>query len=129
MEQHQTHTHPETPEPIVNTPNRNNNRPQRNITYTSNTDEIRIPLPSYGHGSTRRARFAFGRVTTQQARTNTANQFRTVEETAETTIAEEPEPAPEEEFPGFEFPEQHLEPEEEEDIFAGDENPTLNDCA
>ena len=67
----------------------------------------------------------------RKARTNTANQFRTPEEiteTTETTITEET--IPEEEFDGFEFPEQHLEPEEEEeDIFAGDENPTLNDCA
>ena len=35
-------------------------------------DKIQIPLPSYGYGATRRSRFAFGRITTAQARANTA---------------------------------------------------------
>ena len=88
----------------------------------TSTDEIRIPLPSYGYGSTRRARFAFGSITPTQARTNTANPFRTQDESIETPIAEE-EP-PEE----LEFAEPFEQPEEE-DIFAGDENPTANYCA
>ena len=116
------HTHPEKPEPKANTPTRNNNRPQRVTTHTTSTDEIRIPLPSYGYGSTRRARFAFGRITPTQARTNTANQFRTQDESIETSIAEEEPP----EEP--ETAEPYNEPEEE-DIFAGDENPTANDRA
>ena len=34
-----------------------------------------IPLPSYGYGAVPRSRFAFGRITATQARTNTANQL------------------------------------------------------
>jgi ribonuclease HI len=35
-------------------------------------DRIQIPKPTYGQGANRRARFAFGKITTEQAKQNTA---------------------------------------------------------
>ena len=84
---------------------------------TRNPNEIIIPLPSYSYGASRRAIFAFGRITAPQARTNTAEHVRqimpdtaqdpwdTVEETSETT-------------------DQHF----QEHTFQNDENPNANDC-
>ena len=49
-------------------------------TFTRHRDEIHIPKPSYGYGSTLRSKFAFGKVTNSQARKNTADQNRDIEE-------------------------------------------------
>ena len=43
---------------------------------TQEKDKIQIPIPSYGYGATRRSRFAFGRITAHQARTNTAKHIK-----------------------------------------------------
>jgi ribonuclease HI len=70
---------------------------------------IRIPTPAYGSGATRRSRFAFGNVSTQQARENTnLNIVHMQLETAAET------PVQEDDF---------------EDQFQWDEPPTMNDCA
>ena len=91
---------------------------------TQNRDHIAIPTPSYSYGAVRRSRFAFGRITSSQARRNTALQFRT--EPVTTPI--EPEVQAEdmlEQFPDI------VEEEEqsEEDLFQFDENPNQEDCA
>ena len=46
------------------------------IMINQSNDVIRIPLPNYQYGATRRQRFAFGQVNALQARKNTAEQLR-----------------------------------------------------
>ena len=77
----------------------------------TNPNEIRIPLPVYQYGACRRARFAFGRITASQARTNTAEHFR----------MQNPDPGPTTEETERDF--------EEEDIFHHEDIPDSNDCA
>ena len=78
-------------------------------------DIIRITLPKYSYGADRRARFAFGRITSAQARANTMIQRNAQIET--TTKALETRELPFEEI------------EEEENIFFAEEEPNRNDCA
>ena len=127
MEHNQTHTHPEIPREPDSTSRPHNNPTQRRTLITAPIEEITIPLPTYGYGAIRRARFAFGRITQAQARTNTANQFRQ-QLSVDTTNQEEPEP--EEDLADTEthFPED-TEEEEEENIFLNDVVPTTNECA
>jgi hypothetical protein len=86
-------------------------------------EQVQIPLPSYGQGATRRSRFAFGRITQQQARRNTALQLRT--ETNENLL--NPEEPPEE--VDNEPPQVAEEELFEEDFFQEDELPSKDDCA
>jgi len=81
---------------------------------TQEKDKIQIPIPSYGYGATRRSRFAFGRITANQARTNTAKHYKP------NTL--------EEEHPNEDTFQEHTEPEEEY-FFINDEEPNTNDCA
>ena len=84
---------------------------------TREQERIQIPIPSYGYGATRRSRFAFGRITTLQARTNTARHFRP--STPEENLEE-----------NDDNPYTNVEPEpEEEDLFINEEVPDKDDCA
>ena len=91
-------------------------------TFTPHQDTIQIPRPSYGYGSTFRSRFAFGRVTKEQARIHTANQNRNTEIETQTE-RDEPPPAEEAE------PTTEMTEEQEEDPFQNDEQPNKDDCA
>ena len=84
----------------------------------TNPDEIRIPLPSYSYGACRRARFAFGRISASQARTNTAEHIR--QNTPD--VVQDPW---EDMVPEPEIHEQEL----EEDISRNEEILDLNYCA
>ena len=114
------HTHPE--KPPDKKPKEPNYRQRNAIVLYEKKEEIRIPLPTYTYGATRRSRFAFGRITATQARTNTAAQLRTetnTQLTTEQTIQNhlnDTESNPQTE-------------NEEADIFLNDENPTANECA
>ena len=77
---------------------------------THKEEAIRIPLPSYTYGAVRRQRFAFGRITSAQAKANTMLQRRP-EETEENN---------------FTLTEQE---EEEENTFLAQEPPSMSDCA
>ena len=119
--EHIKHTHPEIPEKTV----------QRKATTLPHWEppsekptEIRIPIPSYKYGACRRDRFAFGRVTTAQARTNTAEYFRSLEKDKHVqldTNLDNPEPQEENLDTGPEW--------EEEDPFQNNDLPNLSDCA
>jgi len=99
-------TRPEIPEEKIN-----RQRMEENRSSATHTEEaIRIPLPSYSYGAVRRQRFAFGRITSAQAKANTM-------------LQREPE---EKEEMNFTFTEQE---EEEENTFLSQEPPSMSDCA
>ena len=110
-------------------------------------DKIQIPKPSYGHGSNIRSKFAFGKITKEQANMNTAKHIKetlqkkqnnTATDTTSLTEKEEESKTTEEnettEIPLVELDitlQQRIQREEEyeEDIFYGNDNPTEEDCA
>jgi len=112
------HTHPETSNKEKEKDKEKEDRDRLNNIRLAEIriqerDRIQIPIPSYGYGATRRSRFAFGRITANQARTNTAKQQK--QNTVEITHTENT-------FHEIEEP-------EEEDLFKNDEEPNNDDCA
>ena len=103
-------TRPEIPEEKTSTPKKEESR----TTVTHKEEAIRIPLPSYSYGAVRRQRFAFGRITTAQAKANTMIQRKSFEK-------EEKEPNTTENFTEQEA--------EEENFFLAQEPPSMSDCA
>ena len=129
------HTHPEKP-PEKDTTRTTTQHPRRAVIHFEDRQEITIPRPTYGYGATRRSRFAFGRITASQARTNTANQLNNNQSDTNTTNETEQE---QENIINQYIEEQiteHTDIEnltteelEEENIFLNDDNPTSNDIA
>ena len=92
-------------------------KPKPRPTFIRQKDEIHIPKPSYGYGSTFRSRFAFGKVTNKQARIHTAkNITRHTEHENPTDVEEIPTENPDEQ-------------PEEEDPFQDDRIPNQDECA
>ena len=130
------HTHPEKPAEKDTTRTDTTPRHNRAVIQFEDRQEITIPLPTYGYGATRRSRFAFGRISAAQARTNTANQLST--NTRDTININDTEQE-QEYLENSEMEEQtieqtetetYLEEEpEEENIFLNDDNPTSNEIA
>ena len=122
------HTHPE--KPADKKPKHKENRQNKTTIRTENRDEIIIPLPTYGYGATRRSKFAFGRITAAQARTNT--QIENATTTTDTTIQDNDHEEPNIEYPELEEETETIvqEMEEfEEDPFQFDEDPSKENCA
>ena len=111
-------------------------------------DRIHIPKPTYGQGANRRARFAFGKITTEQAKQNTALHARELQKNLPTEKEQEEEREQEtEEEQGREsdtskihirkkliiddiiLQEKIIIEEEEEDIFFGNDEPSVQDIA
>ena len=88
-------------------------------------DKIHIPKPTYGQGANRRSRFAFGRISKELAKTNTAKHNKELqEERQNNTITEKPM------IEGDSIlQEQIRQEEEEENIFLGNDDPDVEDCA
>ena len=134
MDGNQTHTHPEIPE--VKTPiphSRDWTQPNRR-TRPDQAETIYIPAPTYGYGATRRSRFAFGRITAAQNRTNirlTTNEENTTIETIQTNNLEAQEHIETNTNIEHEITEHEMEETEqfEEDPFQFDEEPSKENCA
>ena len=105
---------PEIPDKKTISINNNTNSKFVRANITHKEDIIRIPLPSYSYGASRRARFVFDRITPAQAKANIMIQRRTHEDTAE-------EPWPE--------LQQFEDSEEEQHFFLTQDIPDINDCA
>ena len=113
-------------------------------------DKIQIPKPTYGKGANIRSRFAFGKITKEQARQNTTKQYKesihnkesqkntTTEENKNTEENKEKEQEKEQEkqtetpliYEDKILQERiRIEEEEEEDIFFGNDEPSIHDIA
>ena len=110
------HTRPEVSDKTKASELHKANNERQRANSKDKEETIRIPLPNYSYGAERRARFAFGRITSAQARANTMVQRRAQEDAVQEL--EEPEPLTDEpDHP------------EEENIFLDDEMPDMSDCA
>ena len=100
-------------------------------------DKIHIPKPTYGKGSNIRSKFAFGKISKEQAKFNTARRNKEQQEKTQNSDITEQHETQEDNTTNTPMINEDLilqerirqEEEEEEDIFYGDDNPNPEDCA